>query len=65
MPVKRRNHGRGKKNKGHADIVRCINCGRCTPKVRHSSSAYETMNLENQYGSHIGSRIKIFFSLAK
>ena len=32
MPSKRRNNGRGKKNKGHATIVRCVNCGRCIGK---------------------------------
>ena len=32
MPSKRRNNGRGKKNKGHATRVRCLNCGRYTPK---------------------------------
>ena len=32
MPVKRRNHGRQKKNKGKAKVIRCINCGRVYPK---------------------------------
>ena len=32
MPHKRRNNGRSKKNKGHSDVVRCLNCGRVTPK---------------------------------
>ena len=32
MPSKRRNNGRGKKNKGHSDTVHCYNCGRVVPK---------------------------------
>ena len=32
MPSKRRNNGRGKKNKGHANVVNCLNCHRITPK---------------------------------
>ena len=32
MPSKRRNNGRGKKNKGHSDIVVCINCRRSVGK---------------------------------
>merc|ERR1712100_521956 len=31
-PVKRRNHGRNKSNKGHSNVVRCMNCGRIVPK---------------------------------
>jgi small subunit ribosomal protein S26e len=32
MPVKRRNHGRNKNNKGHADAVHCTNCCRLVGK---------------------------------
>ena len=32
MPSKRRNCGRGKKNKGHSNVIRCLNCGRVHPK---------------------------------
>lgn len=32
MPSKRRNNGRSKHNKGHADTVRCSNCSRFVGK---------------------------------
>ena len=32
MPVKRRNHGRSKMNRGHTRTVNCMNCGRQVPK---------------------------------
>ena len=32
MPSKRRNNGRGKKNKGHSNVVVCTNCRRTVAK---------------------------------
>merc|ERR1712060_541909 len=32
MPSKRRDNGRGKKNKGHSNVVRCCPSGRIVPK---------------------------------
>ena len=32
MPSKRRNNGRGKKNKGHSNVCKCLNCHRVVPK---------------------------------
>ena len=32
MPIKRRNHGRNKSNKGHSNVIRCLNCARICPK---------------------------------
>ena len=32
MPSKRRNNGRGKKNKGHSNTVVCLNCNRQVAK---------------------------------
>ncbi|CAM5999709.1 unnamed protein product, partial [Sphagnum balticum] len=32
MPVKRRNHGRNKNNRGHVSTIVCDNCGKLCPK---------------------------------
>jgi small subunit ribosomal protein S26e len=32
MPVKRRNHGRNKNNRGYVKPIVCVNCGKLCPK---------------------------------
>ena len=44
MPTKRRNHGRSKNNKGHSNVVRCINCGRCVGKDK-AIKRYQMRNM--------------------
>ena len=44
MPVKRRNHGRSKMNRGHTKTVNCMNCGRLVPKDK-AIKRYKTANM--------------------
>jgi len=43
MPIKRKNHGRNKKNAGHKDRVPCSNCCRLVPKDK----AVKRYNVKN------------------
>merc|ERR1712190_16253 len=44
MPSKRRNNGRGKKNKGHSNVVRCCTSGRIVPKDK-AISRFQMRNI--------------------
>ena len=46
MPVKRRNGGRQKKNRGSVNIVQCIQCGACVPKDKGVSRATNNAIIE-------------------
>jgi len=39
MPVKRRNHGRNKNNRGYVKTIVCVNCGRLCPKIKPSNAS--------------------------
>lgn len=39
MPVKRKNHGRAKTNRGSVNNVQCVQCGRLAPKDKAVSRA--------------------------
>ncbi|KAI5173834.1 small subunit ribosomal protein S26e [Pancytospora epiphaga] len=47
MPVKRRNHGRQKKNRGSVNVIQCVQCGAIVPKDKAISRTSNKPVIEN------------------